>query len=275
MSETTVIRDVAEDDFAAEVIAASRTRGVVVDFWAPWCGPCHQLAPVLERVAARHAGEVDLVKVNVDQAPALASRYQVQGIPAVKAFRGGAVVDELTGVQPEAAIERLFAGLAPSEADRLTVRAAAADPSERERFLRAALEADRGHVPAITALARLLAERGETDEARTLFDRVPADPEIARLRAELNLAAAGRDAEALDRLREAAERGDAPAALELGRALAARKAYSEALQALLLAVGDPVTRDDARQAVLEVFRLLGDDHELVRASRPKLAAALF
>lgn len=275
MSETTVIRDVSEGDFAAEVIAASRTRGVVVDFWAPWCGPCHQLAPVLERVAARHAGEVDLVKVNVDQAPALAGRYQVQGIPAVKAFRGGAVVGELTGVQPEAAIERLFAGVAPSETDRLMTRAAAADPGEREPILRAALEADRAHVPAITALARLLAARGETDEARTLLDRVPADAEVARLRAELNLAAAGRDAGALDQLREAAHAGDSRAALELGRALAAQGTYDEALEALLPAVRDPATRGDAREAVLEVFRLLGDDHELVRATRPRLAAALF
>lgn len=271
-----MIRDVAEADFAAEVLAASRTRGVVVDFWAPWCGPCHQLAPVLERVAARHADDVDLVKVNVDQAPALASRYQVQGIPAVKAFRNGAVVGELTGVQPEAVLEQLFAGVAPREADRVVDRAAAtADAGERERLLRAALEDDPGHVPAIMALARLLAERGETEQACGLLDRVPADPEVDRLRAELNLAEAGRDAGALDRLRAAAGGGDHDAALELGRALAAQGDHEEALPALLAAVRHPDTRDQAREAVLEVFRLLGDDHELVRAARPKLAAALF
>lgn len=270
------IRDVAEADFAAEVLAASRTRGVVVDFWAPWCGPCHQLAPVLERVAARHAGDVDLVKVNVDQAPALAGRYQVQGIPAVKAFRHGTVVGELTGVQPETAVERLFAGVAPSQADRLVDRAVAvSDPDEREPLLRAALEADPGHVPAVTALARLLTESGQAEEARGLLDRVPGDAEVARLRAELNLAEAGRDAGAIDRLRAAAGGGDPEAALELGRALAARGAHGEALNALLTAVRHPATRDEARQTTLEVFRVLGDDHELVRTARPKLAAALF
>lgn len=268
-------RDVTEEDFPAAVLEASRTRGVVVDFWAPWCAPCHQLAPVLERVAARHTGEVDLVKVDIDQAPALARRYQVQGIPSVKAFRDGAVVAELTGVQPEPAVAQLFAGVALTPADRLVAQAARARDGEAEQMLRSALEEDPGHTAAVVALARLLATRGDADEARALLERVPHDGEVARLQAELNLAAASRDEGTLDRLRAAAGAGDADAALELGRALAARGAHADALEVLLAAAAAPATREQARAAILEVFQLLGDDHELVRAARPRLAAALF
>lgn len=270
-----ITRDATEATFATDVLDVSRSRGVVVDFWAPWCGPCHQLAPVLERVAARYTGAVDLVKVNVDDAPGLSRQYQVQGIPAVKAFRNGEVVGELVGVQPEPAIEQLFSSVAPSEADRLVEQAEGADPEERERLLRAALEVDPGHVPGVSALARLLAERGESSDAIALLERVPADDEAARLRAELRLAADRRDPAELDRLRGAAAGGDERAALELGRALAADGSYEEAVSALLAAVRAPATREEGRRALLEVFKLLGDDHELVRASRPQLAAALF
>ncbi|HVL99920.1 MAG TPA: thioredoxin [Egibacteraceae bacterium] len=275
MSDTTVTRDVTEAGFAAEVLETSRSRGVVVDFWAPWCGPCHQLAPVLERVAARYTGDVDLVKVNVDEAPDLARRYRVQGIPSVKAFRDGGVVAELTGVQPEAVIERLFAGVAPTAADRLVAQAGRASGEERERLLRAALDEDPGHVAAVTALARLLADRGEREKAHALLDRVPETSDVARLRAELSVAGAARDTDTLDRLRAAAQSGDAGATLELGRALAAAGAYEEAIDALLAAVRAHATRDAARVALLEVFNLLGEDHELVGRSRPKLASALF
>lgn len=270
-----VARDVTEAGFAQGVLDPSRTRSVVVDFWAPWCGPCHQLAPVLERVAARHAGDVDLVKVNVDEAPDLSRRYGVQGIPAVKAFRDGAVVAEFTGVQPEPAVEQFFAGLVPSEADRLAAAAASAPDPERERLLRAALDTDPGHAPAVVALARLLADRGETGEASALLARVPLDEDGARLRAEIELDEAARDDESVGRLRAASAEGDAQAALELGRALAARGDHREALEQLLAAAAAPTTRDDARDAILTVFSLLGDDHELVRWARPRLASAVF
>lgn len=275
MAQTAPVTDVTEVDFPTKVLEASRSRAVVVDFWAPWCGPCRQLSPLLERVAARYAGDVAVVKLNVDEAPAVAQRYRVQGIPAVKAFRDGAVVAEFTGAQPEHAVEQFFAGLVPSRADRLVAAAAEAGGGESERLLREALDEDPGHSGAVVALARLLADRDERDEARALLDRVPGDSEARRLRAELDLSAGAADEDRLAELRAAAASGDADARLQLGNALAARGEHEEALGVLVDAARDPATRDEARSRALAVFALLGDDHELVRTWRPRLASALF
>lgn len=275
MSPITAISEVTQATFSTEVIEASRARPVVVDFWAPWCGPCHQLSPILQRVADRFADDVRVVKLNVDEAPAIARQFGVQGVPAVKAFRDGAVAAEFTGVQPEPAVERFFAALVPSEADRLAAAAAISDPVQREAGLQRALEADPGHREAILGLAELYAERGEAGAARALLERLPADPDAQRLLASLNLAAARLDEGTRERLQAAAAAGDVAAALSLGRGLAAEGDHEQGLAFLLAAVRAPDQRDDARDAMLEVFRLLGDDHETVRAYRPRLASALF
>lgn len=262
--------------FETDVVQASRTRPVVVDFWAPWCAPCHQLAPLVEQVAGRFAGQVDAVKLNVDEASEVARRYRVQSLPTLKSFRGGAVVGELTGMQSEQALVGLFNHVAPTEADRLVADAGAAgDAEQRERLLRQALEDDPAHRDAIVALARLLLDRGDADEARGLLDRLVEDDEVARLRAQIGLGAARRDEEEQARLAQAADAGDAPAALELGRALAADGDQEAAIERLLAAVADPDTREPARQALLEVFAVLGDDHELTQHARPRLARALY
>jgi putative thioredoxin len=277
---TAVVKDVTESDFTREVLEASSTRPVVVDFWATWCGPCRQLSPLLEAAAERYAGEVDLVKVDVDTAPNLSRAFRVQGIPAVKAFRDGRLVAEFTGAQPAAVVERLFASLAPSQADRLAAEAAAtADPDEAERRYREALAAQADHPAAVVGLARLLADRDDVAGARELLARVggasSADPEARRLMAELDLALSSVDEPALVALRARADDGDAEARVELGQALAAAGRHDEALEVLVSAAGDADVRERARAAVLEVFAVLGDADERVRTWRPRLARALF
>src|SRR6476659_7632041 len=114
MAQPGVVKDVNESAFEADVIARSRDVPVVVDFWAPWCGPCRVLGPVLEREVAALDGRVELVKVNTDAAPALSAQYEIRGIPAVKAFRNGAMVSEFVGAQPADMVRKWLAALAPA-----------------------------------------------------------------------------------------------------------------------------------------------------------------
>src|SRR5437764_7275615 len=167
-----MVFDVTETDFEQRVIERSRQVPVVVDFWAEWCGPCRALGPALEKAAAARDGRVDLAKLDTDRNQRLSAAFRVQGIPAVKAFKDGRVVDEFTGAIPPAQVEAFFDRLVPSEAE---LAAAEAVRSGDEAALRAAVEADPRNPAAATALARILIGRGEYEAALELLEPLPHD----------------------------------------------------------------------------------------------------
>lgn len=246
-----MVIDVDEAGFPQQVIERSSTLPVVVDFWAAWCGPCRQLTPVLEAAASSREGKVDLAKVDVDRNPTLAQTYGVQGIPAVKAFRDGAVATEFTGAAPPAQIERFFDALLPSEADALV---AAGD----EASLRRALELDPRQSDAAGRLARLLLARGETEEALAVVEPFPHDFLAAGLAARARLSQNGHG---LADTFAAWDRGDHAAALE---------GMQEAF-----AAAEGTDRDAIRQAMVAIFTELGPDDPLAREHRRRLAAAIY
>jgi putative thioredoxin len=246
--------DVDEAGFEQAVIERSKSVPVMVDFWAEWCGPCHMLAPVIERAVAATDGAVELVKIDIDANPNIARRYGIQGIPNVKAFRDGELVDEFTGAQPPAVVERFVEGLLPKPADALL---AAGD----EQSLREAIELDPTRSDVRVQLARILLADGREDDALELLRPVAHDREADGLLARSELAADP----------------DAPAVARLGLEALARGEYEAGLRALLEAVteasGD--TRDRIRRVMIGTFAELGDTDPLAAAIRKRLAASLY
>jgi len=189
--ERTHVIEVGEADFEDRVVQASRTTPVVVDFWAGWCRPCLVLSPLLEGLAAEFAGRFVLAKVDVDANEGLAARFGVRGIPSVKGFRDGQVVAEFVGAQPEELVRRFLDRVVPSEADeRVTTARETGSAEDAEAAYREALALDPSNAGAVAGLARLLLDRGEVEEARSLLGSVPAEGDVRRLLAEVDLRAA-------------------------------------------------------------------------------------
>ena len=239
--------DVTDATFEADVLQRSHDVPVLVDLWAPWCGPCRTLGPVLEEVVAATEGKVALTKVNVDENPQISSAFRVQSIPAVYALKDGKVVDGFIGAQPKPAVEKLVESLLPTqeeaEVDQL-VRAGDEDS------LRRALDLDPDHAGAVVALAELLVGDGRGDEALSVLARIPESAETRRVAAQARLGSVEGD-------------GAGPGADD---GLAAR------LDGLLERVKDD---EEARREFLDVLELLGPDDPRTASYRKALTARLF
>ena len=234
--------DVTDATFEQDVLERSKQVPVVVDLWAPWCGPCRTLGPTIEKVVDATEGRVELVKVNVDENPRVAATFQVQSIPAVYALHDGKVVDGFIGALPEKGVAEFVARLAPAdtEADRLV---AAGD----EESLRKALDEDPDHEGAVVALADLLAERGDAEEALQLLARIPETAETRRVAA---IARLGDEASAADSNGEVESK----------------------LDSLLDRVKDD---EGARQEFVDLLEVLGPDDPRTSHYRKALTAKLY
>jgi putative thioredoxin len=280
------VKDVGEKDFAKEVLERSATVPVVVDFWAPWCGPCRVLGPVLEAEVAALGGRVELVKVNTDESPSLSQSFGIQGIPAVKAFRDGKVVSEFVGAVPAPQIRQFLKQLAPSPGVTALAGAEAALRAGRAAEAEAALAplVDDAEVKnrALLALARALLAQGRAAEARAALDRIdPRSTEALAIPPLERAIAFSADAEAYGgeaaaRAAVAANPKDLEAHYALGSALAARGEHREALEQFLevVARNRKLKDDGARTAMLAIFDQLGGDHELTQEFRRKLQIVL-
>jgi putative thioredoxin len=284
------VKDATDASFMADVVEASRTQPVIVDFWAPWCGPCRQLTPALEKAVAAANGAVRLVKVNIDENPAVAGQLRVQSIPTVYAFVDGQPVDGFQGAQPDsqvkAFIDRLSGPPEASDLDMLLEMAAESlqlgDMGGAAQGYAQALQMDPTNVKAIAGLARCYLAGGDVEraaEVAAMADPAAKDADLAAVRAAIALAQAGAETGETATLqrRVAADPTDLQAKFDLAGALAADGDFAEAADQLLAVIA--VDRDwnggAAKAQLLTVFEASGPGSDVARTGRRRLSALLF
>jgi putative thioredoxin len=276
------------ESFEADVIERSRSVPVVIDFWAPWCGPCLRLGPLLEKLAQDYDGKFVLAKIDTEREPQLAAQFGVRSIPAVFGVRDGKAVDGFLGLQPETMIRAWLDRLLPTPAEQIAAHAReleATDPKTAEARYNSALSFDPDLPAAHTGLARIALEAGRLDDAQarivSLERRGYLEPEAEKLKAELTLRLQAQQAGVVSletaRAALASNPDDLKLKFQLAESLAVAGQYSDAL-ALCLEV---VERDrkgkigeQARQTMIAIFQLLPPDSELVTETQRQLSFVL-
>jgi putative thioredoxin len=289
-----LIKNSSTAAFMADVIDASNDQPVIVDFWAPWCGPCKTLGPALEKAVRDARGTVRMVKINVDENQELAQQMRIQSIPAVYAFKNGRPVDGFVGALSESQIKQFVQRLstggakAPSPIDDAVEMAkeaiAAGDHGRAATIFTQVLEHEPDNVEAIAGLARAYIARNELDRARQALDRAPKESagnaELAAARASLELAEAGSKAKgALGELKARIERdpNDLEARYELASALFAAGEREAAVEELLEIIrrNRAWNEEAARKQLLKFFEAMGPTDPLTVSARRRLSSILF
>ncbi len=283
------VRDVTTATFQQDVLVASRDTPVIVDLWAPWCGPCKQIAPILEKVVRAAAGKVTLVKINIDEEPQIAQALRVQSIPAVFAFDQGQPVDGFVGVQPEsqikAFVERLVGNIGPSAVEQALAQADEAleggSAEQAAAIYRQVLTRESDNVDAAAGLCRALIALGRTGEVTDLLDSLEdvmaEDERIKSVRAQLELLGGATGDMAALEARVAADGTDFEARLELARALAAMDRRDDAVDQLIaiIALRKDWNDEAARKELLKFFEAWGPTDQAAIDGRRKLSSAWF
>jgi putative thioredoxin len=290
---TSAVKEVTTASFRADVLAASTKQPVLVDFWAPWCGPCKQLAPALEKAVADSGGKVALVKMNIDEHPEIAGQLGIQSIPAVIAFDKGQAIDGFVGALPESQIrgfiERLVGPLESESAALLAEAdeaAAKGDAAGAAALYAEILADDPGEAKALGGLAKLQVASGQLAEARALLETVPPapggkeqEPAVTAAWAALRLAEQATKVGELAPLEQAvaANQDDHQARFDLAVALSAKGDRAGAADQLLEIIRRDRKWNDqaARKQLLQLFEAWGLMDPASVAARRKLSAIWF
>jgi putative thioredoxin len=285
------IKNGSDQGFMADVIEASRETPVIVDFWAPWCGPCKTLAPALESAVRNANGAVKLVKINIDENPGVAGQLGVRSIPAVYAFDKGRPIDGFMGAIPESQIKMFVNRLAGagSEADIKALLDQAAESQKlgdvggAAQSYMAVLQIDQHNTKAIAGMARIALDSGDPEQAREILAHVPEDkandPDIAGVRAALELAGKASEPSETEELalKVASNPGDFQSRYDLAEALAARGDLEGAVDHLIAIISKQRdwNEDAARQQLFKIFDAAGPASDVAKQGRRKLSAILF
>ena len=289
-----LIKDSSDTEFVADVIEASKEIPIIVDFWAPWCGPCKQLGPTLEKVVSEAAGAVKLVKIDIDQNPQIAQQLRVQSIPAVYAFYQGRPVDGFQGALPESQLKEFVKKLTDAAGSTQTspidealeqakVLIEAGDNAQAEALLEQILQHAPDNAEAKISLARLALDSGQLERAQNLIneldDEAKKSPEAASLISALALAERAGEAGDLAALKAKVDNNlaDHQARLELAVALFGHGQKEEAVNELLESIRQDRkwNEEAARKQLLEFFEAMGPVDDLTIAGRRKLSSILF